>query len=169
MQLLVSINKSIDKTAVYTGTQGLYVGCNLHPDSKSLLHELCIGLPLNQADHCTVMYSKDSAPSIEDIKLAIPKSTITAMATRLTWWEGHDREGYIILRLQSQQLVDIHKALTECGAVHGYPNYEPHITMCKRVPEPPASDFTVRLVNQYLRKNSPELTLLPCIVQDLQP
>jgi hypothetical protein len=136
-QFTEAFNKIIGKT--YTGTSGLYVGVPYKKSTNSIksLQELFkYELPLESFQdlselHCTVMYSK-TAPSKESvIKLNKDYPVLFATPIYCQYWEGHDKSGYLVLKLTSNYLQNRHKKYLDIGAVPTFSPYEPHITLAK--------------------------------------
>lgn len=84
--------------------------------------------------HCTVMYSpegtpdKDAAFTLLDTDREFP-----AAISELVCWEGHDKAGYMVLKLTSLDLSNRHMQWRGLGCVPTFPDYTPHITMAKKV------------------------------------
>lgn len=126
---LISLSTQIEG---YTGTDGLYAWTQpVLNDVKRLIKyfeplELTVETMLDI--HCTIMYSK-TAPK-PDLLASVQKDFFAKVrAKELCWWEGHDKAGYVVLKLYPKNLQPLHDKWKSCGAVPTYSPYEPHITL----------------------------------------
>jgi hypothetical protein len=74
----------------------------------------------------------------------------------LDWWEGHDKNGYLVLRLTSPSLNRLNKRFTDAGLVPTFPDYKAHMTLltpCKVKPITMAMDI------EQLQKDPLEIEL----------
>lgn len=130
------------KTTDYSGKSGLY--CQVNPVKgfaplekilREALEEEGIKVYDPEDFHCTVMYSREEAPhSIRVIKLldAAPY-TWQGWSDKLDYWPGHDNSGYLVLKLQSRDLMIRNEQYKDLGCKHSFPTYEPHITIADNV------------------------------------
>jgi hypothetical protein len=87
--------------------------------------------------HCTAIYSKTPARSI-DLPAVARDERYQAKGVELTWWEGHDKEGYLVLLLKSPALQRLHKRFTDVGIMATHADYKPHVTLinpCDAAPD----------------------------------
>lgn len=125
-------------TTKYSGKNGLYV--SVRP-ARGLSHVLSYlrdlpNVTSNVDDlHCTLMYSRDSAPNlIRACSLLYKGPTVyQAALTGLEFWDGHDNKGYLVAKLDSPQLQERHAAWRALGAKHSFPDYTPHMTIATGV------------------------------------
>ena len=59
--------------------------------------------------------------------------TCKAKVSGVTSWEGHDKDGYIVLELESVDLERRHKEWLKAGASHSFDDYRAHITLAKNL------------------------------------
>lgn len=84
--------------------------------------------------HLTVIWSK-IAVSKTDI-LGICENICKlyrATVTSATYWEGHNKIGYVVLNVDSDDIQALHELLLKMGAIHSHQSYEPHITIASNV------------------------------------
>ncbi len=113
-------------------SSGTYV-CVL-PDAQSKITlgkiAFALGLPLHDDDfedlHSTVIYSKDRFPS----NTKIPHDRqFSAFVKDVQFWDGHDGDGYVVLVLDSPDLVALHQEWKDRGLIHSFDDYTPHVTL----------------------------------------
>jgi hypothetical protein len=150
---------NVDKLMVYPNTAYLPAGVGCYVERTVLnvryLQGMItyLGLPrINNPHrlHCTVIYSPNSQPTT---KITPGVTPIRVTASKVDFWEGHDKEGYLVL------LVDPNKNLQEgyrrwviAGCVSTHPKYEPHVTLvtpCK------ISKGRIEEANRKLQEDGP--------------
>lgn len=110
--------------------EGLYSAVDLHPESHKLLNDFTIrnfGKDLPKDVHCTVMYSTKSIDN--NIAKQFSKNLYNGYAKKFEYWDGHDNAGYLVLKLESDDLSSEHKRLKENGCKPTFDSYSPHITI----------------------------------------
>ena len=162
------------KKATYTGKSGLY-SCvfpvkGFTPLLKAitdLLAEDRIELYDISEFHCTIMYSKKDAPhSIRITKfLNSGPFTFKAWSDQVDYWEGHDKAGYLVLKLTSRDLDMRHEQYQDLGCKHSFPEYEAHITLADNVTSKPKN---LAKINQMLKSLKFEITLAGENVEDIK-
>ncbi len=133
MKVLISLS---EKTFEYTGTHGFYCQVSVPSEEARFIAKLLKQNGLSKlvpADldglHCTIMYSKDAIPKeVVDSNLGSIKA-FKAYVQRIESWEGHDKKGYITLKLNSIELNKRHNFWKQAGATHSFEDYTPHITL----------------------------------------
>lgn len=156
----------------YSGRQGLYSFVGLTPESKTALNDFCtysgLGALKDQA-HCTIMYSPSHSAHVEDA-IQFGQSKFTANATDVRWWIGHDKVGYLVLALESDDLLTQHHRLCGLGCVPTYDEYKPHVTLAKGIVFD--SDSAHRLycakANNFLKHNTLSLTFHEPRIEDIR-
>lgn len=85
--------------------------------------------------HVTILYSREDKPSDKDFmdKIKFPK-TVSAKSSEFVFWDGHDKDGYVVLKLVSKDLSDINKEFVKF-AKHSFAEYVPHMTIIKNCAE----------------------------------
>lgn len=144
--------------------EGLYSA--VEPDKQSLdtLNKFCnrnFGMNAPDDIHCTVMYSTKNIP--ENIAKQYSKEVYTASPDHFEFWEGHDKTGYLVLKLTSDDLSMEHSRLKCAGCKPTFDNYSPHITIANPINKEDAMkkvaignndlgnlSFTLQLHNQKL-------------------
>lgn len=114
---------------------GTYV-CVL-PNAMSKIRLLQIGRLLgedlrDQLDelHTTLMYSRGHFP-IND--RPNPRLEHQATIVDIEHWDGHDNDGYLVLKLKSQSLQERHRYWSDNGLVHSFEDYTPHVTLASGI------------------------------------
>lgn len=117
----------------YTGKSGIYVSVSPDDGSKNSIREIVKSFnppfPLDIFDddaHMTIMYSRHDY--IDENKLQIPES-IVALTSKFEYWDGHDNDGYLVLKMISKPASDLHQHILELGAEHSFDDYMPHMTI----------------------------------------
>lgn len=78
--------------------------------------------------HCTLIYSKEPAFHINLPKID-KDARFTALGTEITFFEGQEKEGYVVLLLKSEPLYALHRQFRAAGLVPTFPEYRPHVTL----------------------------------------
>ena len=107
---------------------GLFAQALLTTHSK--IH-LLARVPLEQVAedlHCTIIYSDKPVANIE-IPTFNKDGRYHAMATEVVHWPGHDNDGYLVVKLQSEDLNTIHAKFRDAGIVPNFADYNPHISL----------------------------------------
>lgn len=135
----------------YTGKSGLYV--SVTPVGMisvlSRLREFRIpNLYGISKLHATLLYSRDRAPALVVAQQLLTSGQGTrypAKPIKFEYWEGHDKVGYLVLKLESKALVERHKEWAELGQ-HSF-EYTPHMTIAKDLPLTPELKSTIEKLN----------------------
>lgn len=157
----------------YSGQSGLYASVRpVRGFSKlrSRLRELGVEDVVSQEDvHCTLIYSRDSAPHVVKVGGLLIKGPYNFHATpkQVRWWSGHDGDGYLVLELDSSNLHDRHLHWKELGAKHSFPEYVPHVTLASPFEEPKKS--WLNNINKALQTESFNLVFGGEQVEDIKP
>ena len=94
-------------------------------------------LPLDELErdpHVTLIYSRETPVSIPAIAYPI-KGSPKAKIIDIVYWEGHDKDGYVVLKLDSPDLTKFNQMFIHAGATHSFPDYTPHMTLNSHVGE----------------------------------
>lgn len=117
----------------YTGNSGTYVSVSPDDESKKYIREMVKSLnppfPLDIFDdeaHMTIMYSRHEC--IDEDQLQFPES-IVALPLKFEYWDGHDNDGYLVLKMISKPASDLNQHLLDLGAEHSFDDYTPHMTI----------------------------------------
>lgn len=158
----------------FTGTAGIYVARELTPLSKAkvtaFLRSQFPSLHIDDSDieeqHCTVVYSKTC---IRNLGTALPKaSPVNPRVSGLEFWEGHDKDGYLVAKLVSSDLIERHKFWLSEGAVHSFSPYEPHVTLKTPLKQTPRFQQELEDANKFLRTFQLDVTLGGEVMEDLK-
>ncbi len=137
----------------YTGTKGLYVHAKVPSEFAELIADLGPKLALERPDveelHCTLMYSRDTAPE----KLPRIKTVHNALVTSVQSWVGFDKSTYVVADVHSMSLIQAHAVLARAGAEHSFASFSPHITLAKMETAPDGLDEKIELLNRELKVN----------------
>lgn len=130
---------------------GIYVW--LDPDEESLLHlqKLMKGAPFKTYDstevHCTVLHCSSELP--EDLDVPEDRQ-LPAEVNMLDVWDDHKGRKILVARLGSDELHDLHAALTGQGLTHSFDDYTPHITLGKDLKLDAETRLWIEQVNHRL-------------------
>jgi hypothetical protein len=122
----------------YDGTAGCFV--SVIPDTRAMevlnFWTSQLNLPASAQIptdiHCTVMYST-TPPSYWTVD---PAMQFDADCRALHWWPGHDKVGYLVMELESDDLSAFHRYWKDKGCTPIFPDYRAHITLCTPCPAP---------------------------------
>ena len=157
MKIKISISADTNDNGGYTGDSGLYSSVKLTPLSTQNLTGLCdlIDVDLPESAHCTVMYSREKTLPKRRVFDRNLGREFKAKATRVNWWEGHDKAGYLVLECDSPDLQEEHQNLLAGGCEHSFPDYLPHVTLCSpfKFNSEEHQKSVLRLANLSLRRN----------------
>jgi hypothetical protein len=158
----------------FTGTAGVYVSRELTPLSKAkitaFLRSQFPSLPIDDSDieeqHCTVVYSKTC---VRDLDTALPSAApANIQVASLEYWEGHDKDGYLVAKLVAPELIERHKFWLSEGAVHSFSPYEPHVTLKTPLKQTPRLQQELAEANRFLRTFQLDVTLAGEVLEDLK-
>lgn len=154
----------------YTGESGFYA--RAVPELNDKYRKLCKVLnhsgvnELYEYPHVTLVYSK------KKLKKALPKDielNTTAKCLHLTYWEGHDKAGYVVLELECPAFKKLNAVFRNLGAEHSFDEYIPHMTVmkdCGRL-TPKLKSYIERL-NRVLSSRWYTLNFKEIIAEDLK-
>jgi 2'-5' RNA ligase len=142
-------------------SNGLYVWVNPDERSTNMLLRMLATAPFKTYDgtelHCTVMHSRDfpqSAAPIADRKcFAVLEAFLT--------WQDHKNRTIVVAALSSPDLEHLHEELKQQGCVHGYPEYNPHITVGKGVELDADTRMWIQSTNKWLESHELVLAFSP--------
>jgi 2'-5' RNA ligase len=119
--------------------------------------------------HCTIIYSKNKSVDIRLLQSSsiFEYTNVTATINSISYWEGHDKDGYVVLKLNSPVLKKLNKCFRQIGANHIFDEYSPHITLCGK-----AGKFSSE-IDQWIRLVEPklvgmEISFTNLIIEDLK-
>jgi hypothetical protein len=78
--------------------------------------------------HTTVMFSRTPCEHM-DLPIIDKHERYSAVGVQLTFWEGHDKDGYLVLLLDSPDLQSLHTKFVLAGLKGSYDTYHPHVTL----------------------------------------
>lgn len=109
---------------------GTYAAVKLDENSAKELHEFCKSIGLeNLVDpsdlHCTLLYSRNACPEIEDLDFGLP-FTANPKSYKIL---GEDNK-VLTIELSCQQATKLHDLfIKEHNGTHDYDVYLPHISL----------------------------------------
>lgn len=116
----------------YTGSNGFYAWVNPTNETLEELLDFFPELKLTAEEvvdlHVTIMYSKTAIP-VECASKVEPSFSAPVFATHIEFWEGHDKDGYLVLKLTRDSIERLHNKWKACGAVSTFDDYVPHMTL----------------------------------------
>lgn len=89
--------------------------------------------------HCTVMWSK-IVPTCTDYD---PDMDYIARLDHFEYWDGHDKDGYLVAVLTSPSLHHLHKQWVRRGARHSFEDYTAHVTLLDKFK--PSSSLSAKI------------------------
>lgn len=119
----------------WTGTKGAYVSVRPTAASATLLSRVAtqLGLTPSVSDvfkyHCTVMWS-ETTPKVCEPNNCLKFSSVLK---GIEYWLGHDSDGYIVVTLDSNDLIKRHDYWKSLGARHSFDEYVPHTTLVNKL------------------------------------
>lgn len=130
---------------------GVYVSVKPAAGSVLKLHRLAHLVKFLDPDedfHCTVLYSRN-----ENWVKGEPTAGATsfhAVVTAAVQWKGHDDKSYLVLNLESPQLVELNSSWTRLKYTQDFEPYKPHITIKTGVDAGPAGRAIV-ILNNFIK------------------
>jgi hypothetical protein len=126
---------------------------------------------LRDHPHVTLVYSRDADIDIEedfDLRgLAVEYPKVVAKVVGVEYWEGHDKDGYAVAKLDCPDAADINSLLRVAGAKHSFDEYQAHMTICGKVgPMTPEVTAWLEHINKVLATEKIELTFDKMVIED---
>lgn len=158
-------------SASYTGTSGIYSSVELSASSAESVKKLCSNSGIKYLDkglHCTVIYCKEESPA-SNLAMNFSSESYNADAIKIDWWEGHDKQGYLVLQLESKGLSVEHKRFVEAGCTETFDEYKPHITLAHPYAiDTKEKEYQIKLANMSLRKRPLTINFINQKIEDLR-
>ena len=89
--------------------------------------------------HCTVMYSRtvgiDAILLEELLSRVFFYGEMRAQVKHMEYWEGHKKDGVLVIEMVSQDMCDLHQLLKDNGLKHSFEDYCAHVTVGYKVGE----------------------------------
>ena len=128
---------------------------------------------LRDEAHVTLVYSREQQVDLvrfqRDYMTNMGLKPVTATVDRVEYWEGHDKDGYAVFKLQSPEAAGLNGVLIACGAKHSFDNYQAHMTICGKVgPQTAEVSEWLQRINKYLDGNKFELCFDKVKVEDIK-
>lgn len=110
---------------------------------------LNISLSYDQVEdlHSTIVYARGCFPKDPTTS----SSVFGAMINQLQYWDGHDNEGYLVIILDSPQLVARNRYWAAQGLEHSFEDYTPHVTLATGIDK---NERLIHRMNLVTRKIS---------------
>lgn len=144
-----------------TGATGTYIA--VYPENekfRDIMTSLLQGLQLDDKLHCTIMYSENDPLSAHKLALANPQERHAARASKLVWWPGSNGTGYLVLQLDSPDLVKLHRRWIRLADMkHSFDDYKPHITLVNPIKDTPKLEALMDSINDYLKSHPLKIIL----------
>jgi hypothetical protein len=88
--------------------------------------------------HVTVMYSQTPVKVglIHRILVQEKSKVYKGEVEGLDYWGGHDKRGYLVVKVRSPELQALHEKFKAAGAIPSYSKYNPHMTVVKGFQHP---------------------------------
>ena len=122
---------------------------------KSLIWEIEYFGPLLDDLHCTVIYSKADVSRVK-LPYVDRKNRYTATPTSVEYWPGQENEGYLVLKMDSIPLTNLHWEFRNQGIQPSFADYKAHVSLVH--PVDPAiyeeNKWRLRFINEQIR-NAP--------------
>lgn len=113
-------------------------------------------LPFTDDWHCTIIYAKTSLSNV-NLPYIDKHQRFEAVGYELVFWEGHDKEGYVVLKLDSVDLTRVHNQFRDVGIEPTFKDYQPHLTLIHPVSEPEKLKDYIEQYNKILNDYPLEL------------
>jgi hypothetical protein len=137
----------------YTGSSGVYAKITpIFQSSQKIVSilkdpkysDIAID-ELERDPHVTLVYSRENSLDLSKV-IGCSGQSVKAKVVDVVYWGGHDSDGYIVLKLESDRLKQFNKIMVNAGAVHSFDDYTAHMTVNAKVGE--LTDTVTRWVNQ---------------------
>lgn len=148
-------------------SNGLYAWVTPDEGATNRLLRLLSTAPFKTYDgtelHCTLIHSREFPQDARPIDDRNCEAVLEAFVT----WQDHKDRTIVVAALSSPDLEAVHRELIEMGCVHGYPEYNPHITVAKDITLGADTRMWITDVNRWLQSNevilkfSPQLRATP--------
>jgi len=120
--------KSFKSFVLEEVASGMYIGMKLHPDSAATLAHIAtvhgIPNPLTKTDlHTTIMYSKNK--KLDDYE----DDNSRCCSAKISGIDKFDNNSALVLKLDSPDLQNRNKELSDAGLEHSFDPFVPHITL----------------------------------------
>ena len=127
---------------------------------------------LRDGAHVTLVYSREAQVDVTALDagmLGIQFPCVEARVVSVEYWEGHDKDGYAVLKLDSPQAAALNKSFQAAGAKHSFDDYQAHMTICGKVgPQTAEVSEWLQRINKYLDGNKFELCFDKVKVEDIK-
>ena len=127
---------------------------------------------LRDEAHVTIVYSREQQVDMDALNagmLAIEYGCATARAVGVEYWEGHDKDGYAVLKLESRDAAALNKAFIAAGCKHSFPDFQAHMSICSKVgPRTQAVDEWLERIGRHLSGNVVTLRFDRIKIEDIK-
>lgn len=158
----------------YTGTNGFYAWLNVATDSLDDIRKYFPELKFSAEEildlHVTVMYSKKAIPATcvnENKKMPDAQFIQAVRAKSVEFWGGHSDKGYLVLKLQPDNIKHLHDKWKVCGAEPTFPDYTPHMTLKTPCNDNLETKRFIKKYNEKLNEEPLQITLIQEQVEDI--
>ena len=162
----------------YTGTNGTYVSITPTQESKRALADLIerhhpgifdLSKFVYQA-HMTIVYSREYVMKLDPFIDGVQQvDFMHGLPIKFEFWDGHDGDGYMVLKLVSKDATQLNKLAISAGAKHSFDDYTPHITIQDKLNH--AKNFNKSIVdemNEHINQYASLLEFNKIIIDDIR-
>jgi hypothetical protein len=127
---------------------------------------------LRDEAHVTLVYSREKQVDMDKLNaglLAVRHDGATARAISVEYWEGHDKDGYAVLKLDSCDAAALNKAFIAAGCKHSFDDFQAHMSICSKVgPQTQAVSEWLQRINKFLDGNSVTIRFDRINIEDIK-
>ena len=127
---------------------------------------------LRKEAHVTIVYSRKAQVDTAALNagiLGVKFPCVSGYVTSVEYWEGHDKDGYAVLKLDCKGAAELNKAFQAAGAKHSFDDYQAHMTICGKVgPQTAEVSEWLQRINRYLDGNRFEICFDRIKVEDIK-
>jgi len=112
---------------------------------EKIIRDLKIAKPTpSNLIHTTLVYSRTPCPALADLEFPGPVSaTVTGFGVFPLQAGGFA----LVLHLNSPQMSELHQQAIDLGCTHGYPEYNPHVTLTYEWSDDHLPELSVKGIN----------------------
>ena len=109
---------------------------------------------LRNEAHVTLVYSRKAGVDRSALDLngmAVRHPRPSARVVSVEYWEGHDKDGYAVLKLDSPEAAALNREIQAAGAKHSFDDFQAHMTICGKVgPQTAEVSAWLQRINRFL-------------------
>lgn len=137
--------QDLDQTFPVVAPSGIFVRAIPTLDTQVQIHNKFMEAPGERLDdlHCTLMYSLSSVTVQVPFSFMDKDKRYLAYATQVSYWPGNNGDGYLVLELNSADLLLAHTNWKTYGFEPTYKTYRPHVAISHPVDEEQARRYSL--------------------------